>query len=113
MPAILSQASGYPPRKWRFILEPFIPSTNHLWVEMTEAYELSMEARQLQASATVKDTITKSNIRLLSPEALEELEKKASVPRRMGLESENDIAYTFLHGDRYKIGYESVVKCRM
>lgn len=80
---------------------------------MTAAYDLSMDARQLQFSATIKDTITKTNMRLFQPEAFKELEKKASVPKRMGFEQENDIGYTFLNIDRYRVGFEGVVRYRL
>lgn len=113
MPAILTQASIYPPREWNLVIKPSIFSKNQLWIEMTKDYELIMAGRHRQASTTIRDSITAANLPMLRPEAMERLEKEASIKRRTSFEEEADISYIYLNMDLYDDNRDRILKNRM
>lgn len=80
---------------------------------MTKKYDFRMAARHLQTSATIKDTITKANLPLLGPEAMEDLEKEASIQRKASFEDEADISYVYMDMDQYDGDRERILNNRM
>ncbi len=113
MPAILTHASTYPPRRWNLTLRPVKVSQDELWEEMTKDYELRMAARQVHASTTRSDTITEANLRMLRPEAMERVEKEASTTSKTSFEDESDISYVYLAMDVYEDSRVRVHKNRL
>lgn len=76
-------ASAYPPTHWAFLAnrQSKAPQTsNELWIEMTDQYELSMAKRQhAMTSNYLSETATDANIRLMRPDAQELYRKPVTI----------------------------------